>query len=154
MEKQLAIPEPQDLSTWTDTRLDNAIGRMHVKAGRFMDGYEAAATLTGVLLRERKLRLGTRKFSPWVEENFDGSLATAKRYVELADTHAPIRVTDEPDKPSLTSSNEATKPAEEEAVSEDDTEVVETLGADTDTEIVCPTCQGFGRIPRNSLEEQ
>lgn len=77
----ITVPSPQELESWGDRKLDNAIRKGHVVAGAHMKNYEDAATATGILLLERKRRLGHGKWLPWVAENFDGHEATAKRYM-------------------------------------------------------------------------
>lgn len=148
MSAALAIPEPQAVVEWSDRRLDTAIRRGYNAAGRFMADYENVATLTGVLLRERKRRLGSRKWAPWVEEHFDGSLETADRYVRMANDRVPILVTHDEDKPlELTAEGD-------EIVARADIEIIESEGPLAQEngrpagyiEITCPTCHGTGRV--------
>jgi hypothetical protein len=87
MSQALAIRNPSDLESWGDRKLDNAIERGHATAGAHMRGYEEAATLTGVLLIERRRRLPSRGFAPWLAEHFGGARATAYRYVELGERY-------------------------------------------------------------------
>lgn len=89
MSQVLALPEPQTLASWGDRKLDNAIQRGHAAAGAHMKGYEEAATVTGVLLRERKHRLPHGEWYPWLEENFAGTPQTATKYIRMADEAVP-----------------------------------------------------------------
>lgn len=141
---QLAIPEAQSLSEWSDRRLDTAIRRGHNACGRVMANYDHVATLTGVLLREKKARLGPRKFKPWVEEHFDGSVWTAYEYMKKADQHAPIHVLDHTDSPSIEASEDGSdEPVEAQVVEESNNGASAYID-----EYLCPTCHGTGRIPR------
>ncbi len=88
--KEVAVRAPQDLEQWGERKLDNAIQKGHAAVGTHMANFERAAILTGVLLRERKRRLGSRKWAPWIEEHFDGSLDTADRYLKMAEIKVPI----------------------------------------------------------------
>jgi hypothetical protein len=81
----LAIPDPKDVASWGDRKLNNAIRRGHAAAGAHMAAYEETATMTGVLLLERKRRLGHGQWLSWLEKNFKGSERTARRYLELAE---------------------------------------------------------------------
>lgn len=74
-----------DLTSWSDRKLDKTIVRGSAVAGAHMNGYEEAAAVTGHLLKERRRRLGPRKFAPWLETSFSGGRATAYRYMEMAD---------------------------------------------------------------------
>jgi N6-adenosine-specific RNA methylase IME4 len=78
----------QDLAAWGDRKLDNAIKRGHVAAGKHSASYERAAAVTGYMLKEKQRRLGPRKFAPWLEKHFDGGRMTAYRYMEMADQAA------------------------------------------------------------------
>jgi hypothetical protein len=81
------VPPLGDVSTWGDRKLDNAIQRGHATAGAHMSSYEEAATLTGLLLIERRRRLRSRAFAPWLAEHFDGARKTAYRYIDLAEAY-------------------------------------------------------------------
>jgi hypothetical protein len=80
----LGLPRPQELSEWSDRKLDNEIRRGHAMAGSFKHSYERWAIATGVLLLERKRRLPYGRWKGWLDGHFDGSRATADRYVEMA----------------------------------------------------------------------
>lgn len=147
MSTALAIPNPHDLETWGDCKLDNAIAKGHATAGAHMRNYEEIATVTGVLLRERKRRLGPRGFSPWLAEHFDGSRQTAYRYLELADEHAPICITDVTDsspaievsdEPEVIDAEVVDEPAEAvdtyTAAEEDATSAISNMAEESDLE--------------------
>jgi hypothetical protein len=51
--------------------------------------YEQVATVTGVLLRERKRRLPHGAWLPWLAEHFDGTSETARVYMRMADVAVP-----------------------------------------------------------------
>jgi hypothetical protein len=120
MSTALAIAPPTDVAEWSERRLDNAIRRGHNACGRVMADYEKVATLTGVLLRERKRRLGPRKFAPWVEEHFDGGTTTAYRYLAMADERVPLS-----DPPMGQIEPPEVTPEGDEIVAEADIEIVE-----------------------------
>lgn len=86
---ELEVRVPKGVSEWGDRKLDNAIKRGHAAAGAHMANYEAAATLTGVLLRERKRRLAHGEWGKWLSENFVGSHQTATAYMRMADARVP-----------------------------------------------------------------
>jgi hypothetical protein len=101
MSDTLTIPNPQELASWGDRRLNNAIRRGHAIAGSHMAAYEEAATMTGVLLLERKRRLGHGQWLPWLEKHFDGDRRTAQRYMKRAEANASsVSHLDAPDEPS------------------------------------------------------
>ena len=79
-----------DLTSWSDRRLENWIQRGHSTASKHSAGYEEAAAVTGLLLIERKRRLPHGAWTPWLEENFEGSYETARRYMEVVKTHADV----------------------------------------------------------------
>jgi len=85
MSKDLSRLLPQDLSAWTDRKLDGTIKRGHATAGAHNRNYEKAAAVTGYLLKERKRRLSHGEWLPWLEKHFDGDRTTAFRYMEKAD---------------------------------------------------------------------
>ena len=67
-----------------DRRLDNAISHGHAQAGAHRAAYEQHAIVTGLLLIERKQRLGHGRWLPWLAEHFAGSQTTAKDYMSTA----------------------------------------------------------------------
>jgi Protein of unknown function (DUF3102) len=83
--RALAVPKPTELSAWSDRKLDTAIDRGVSEAGSHLRNYEFAATVTGLLLHERKRRLKHGDWSPWLEQNFNGHHSTAARYMRMAD---------------------------------------------------------------------
>ncbi len=85
----LTVPAAGDVQAWGDRKLDNEIRKGHSVAGAHMANYEAAATATGVLLRERKRRLKHGEWLPWVENHFEGSPRTAQVYISMADEAVP-----------------------------------------------------------------
>jgi N6-adenosine-specific RNA methylase IME4 len=82
---ELTVRLAADLESWGDRKLDNAIKRGHVTAGKHSSGYEKAAAVTGYMLQERKRRLKHGEWMPWVEKHFDGDHRTATEYMRKAD---------------------------------------------------------------------
>jgi len=89
MTKDLVVPPTQEVALWTDKRLDTAIARGHASCGSHLSSYEQSATVTGILLRERKRRLGHGEWLPWLRDHFEGNRRTAVRYMKMADVAYP-----------------------------------------------------------------
>jgi hypothetical protein len=81
----LAVRIAADLESWGDRKLENAIKRGHITAGKHSAGYEKAAAVTGYLLNERKRRLSHGEWLPWLEKHFDGHRDTAALYMRKAE---------------------------------------------------------------------
>ncbi|WP_028058390.1 DUF3102 domain-containing protein [Candidatus Solirubrobacter pratensis] len=80
-----AVPSSAVIGSWSDRKLDNSIRKGHAAAGSHKAAYEQHATVTGILLIERKRRLKHGAWLPWLAENFEGSTVVAQRYMRQAD---------------------------------------------------------------------
>ena len=85
MSQALAVRSQAELEGWSDRKLDAAIKKGVSLAGSHKSSYEEFARLSGLLLIEKKRRLGHGKWLPWVNsEAFAGSHDQASVYMKMA----------------------------------------------------------------------